>query len=414
MGCGTLLQIVSYGVQDVYLTGNPEMSHFKSCFKRHTNFSIESIELGMNKSLILPKCPGIINSKNNIYSCIINNIADLVYKLTLEIELTINCKNDYKFIKRPGLNLIDYVELQIGGMTIDKLYSEWINIWSQLNLTYEQNLKFNRLVDLSLKQGTFNTNKYKLYIPLPFFFTKHPSLSIPLLALKYNEVRVNVTFKNTGSILNEYKSDFDIDINNLSMYGDYIFLDKDEKKKYYDTKLEYIIEQVQRNTFQFKKNKHTCLMDLHFNNPIKQIVFICQDSKFISDTTNYLPHCYSRFNDNGNFVKKARLLFDNLDRFKERSGDYFRLVQPLQFNSFGSSPLSHYNKDETGYFYAYSFALSPEDYRHTGSCNFSFITNPQLELTTFKSEGEYKNVRVYAIGYNILEICNNMGSLVFC
>lgn len=409
MGSGTLLQIVSYGAQDVYLTGNPQMSHFKFVFRQHTNFAAESIALDFNAPV---HCPNLATKKrsNNLYSCVIPHTADFLLGVTIEIIVHIPNKSSLSLVKHPGWNLLDYVDLLIGGVSIDKQTGEWINLWYQLHDTLEQRQKLERLTNLSI--GTENSNLYKLYLPIPFFFTKNYAMALPMLAMRHNEVKVVAKFNNISALFRKFSNVSNAYIHDTRVYTDMAFVAPDTKKLFLNQSLFYNIEQVQYNTMQVAKKSRSATLDLHFNHAVKQLVFTCQDSAFTTDPDYNYPHCYSGYNNSGNIVRSAKLVFNTVDRMEERDADYFRLVQTLQFNA-SNSYLSDLNRDEEGYYYAYSFALAPNDYRHTGSCNFSYIINPQLLLKLKESEGNFKNITVYGVSYNVLEVCSNMASVIF-
>jgi len=431
MGCGTLLQIVAYGSQDIYLTGNPQITYFKAVYKRYTNFAIESVQQNFIGGIKLQN-----GNANNIktkgtlckYSSIINRVGDLLLDMHIELDISQPTeKNEFgdiilsKFVKRPAYALIDFIELEIGGQIIDKQYGEWMDIWSQLTHTYEQYTKLERLVNCKLKaynKNNLKKNIFKMYIPLKFWFSKNPGLAIPIIALKYNEIKFNISFKKNISIVKKQSENNTIItpplIDNINLYCDYIFLDTDERRQIAMLKNEYLIEQVQfRGNYTFDKEREDVNIDLNFNHPVKELVFLCQDNDLIDPTkSKYAPFAYNISNNGGDLVKNARILFNNNDRFSIRESSYFRLVQPYQHH-IGGYDHDKNNDNEKGYFYIYSFGLNPGEYQPSGSCNFSRIDIAQLILKLNHSIGDTKSIRIYAINYNVFQIYEGVGSLLY-
>ena len=277
MGSGTLLQIVSYGGQvcDVYLTGNPQMSYFKFVFRRHTNFATESVPLDFNAPV---NCPQVASKKNskNIYSCIIPHNFDLLLGLTLEVVIHITNKAEQSLVKHPGWNLIDFVDFNVGGVSLDKQTGDWMHLWHQSHDTLEQRLKIERLTNLSLGNGRLNL--YKLYLPLPLFFTKNAALALPMLALRHNEVKLHVKFNNISALFRKFSTVSNAYIHETRVYSDVAYLAPETKHKFLETPLMYNIEQIQYNTVQIPQKRRRATVDLHFNHPVKQLIFTCQDS----------------------------------------------------------------------------------------------------------------------------------------
>ena len=232
---GGLMQLVAYGAQDIYLTGNPQITFFKVVYRRHTNFAMESIEQVFN---------GVANFGNKVVCTIARN-GDLVGRMYLEIDLS----NDTleSDVSRLGFKLIKSAEVEIGGQRIDKHYGEWMDIWNQLSQPVNQLHKLNEMVNGALVQ---NGNR-KLYIPLQFWFNTNPGLALPLIALQYHEVKVSIDFAKIGDIkgINSYNNNSQLlsssSFINCCLYCDYIFLDTDERRRFAQVSHEYLIEQLQ-------------------------------------------------------------------------------------------------------------------------------------------------------------------------
>lgn len=194
---GALIQLVAYGLDDLYLTHEPQVTYFKVVYRRHTNFTAEAI--------VQP----FINQPNfgKKSTCILSKNADLAGKATIVVTLpkvqTVNNeKAKFAWVKRVGFALIKSVEIEINGRIIDKHYGEWLNLWAELtgDLVCEKQTGFKKMIgDIpELTDFTDNKNEYTLYIPLQFWFCRSSSNAIPLVSLQYSDVKINVEFRNAS------------------------------------------------------------------------------------------------------------------------------------------------------------------------------------------------------------------------
>ena len=189
MAGGGLMQLVAYGAQDVYLTGKPEITFFKAVYKRHTNFAIESI------SNVFSGNPDF----GKTVTCSITRNGDLLTKMYLSIQVsgTKNGSNKWGWAPMLGHTLINYVELEIGGSKIDKQYGDWMNIWHSLSRNNNHDAAYDEMIGNTSAMTTLkadNRAKQQLFIPLQFFCCRNNGLALPLIALQYHDVRINVNF----------------------------------------------------------------------------------------------------------------------------------------------------------------------------------------------------------------------------
>ena len=553
------MQLVAYGAQDVYLTGNPQITFWKVTYRRHTNFAMESIEQTFN---------GQADFGRRV-QCTISRNGDLAYRTYLQVTLPEigqdgccapgDCDYTYaRWLDYPGEQLISMVEVEIGGQRIDRQYGDWMHIWNQLTLTAEQERGYNKMVGQTT-QLTYLTDpdfadvdsacsavdvpaavcaprnalpETTLYIPLQFWFCRNPGLALPLIALQYHEVRINLELRPSDEVLfavnnlTEHTSDGHSHNNNTdngssvkdsvsyqkslvaaSLYVDYVFLDTDERRRMAQNPHEYLIEQLQF-TGDESVGSSSNKIKLNFNHPCKELVWVVQPdsnvdycSSFLKNTNlnmalgaqpfNYsdaldallpsisafsgaeqvegqnqfidsktgmfqdpgadglaigdqwgnwtagegscsanglsVPFPVSDHGDSGvsdagafvlaesaltmhcwgqNPVVTAKLQLNGQDRFSEREGTYFDLVQPYQH---------HTRSPDTG-INVYSFALRPEEHQPSGTCNMSRIDNAtlQLVLSTNAIGGDNTaKVRVYATNYNVLRVMSGMGGLAY-
>ena len=576
---GALMQLVAYGAQNVYLTGNPQMTFWKAVYRRHTNFAIESIEQIFNGH----------GDFGSYLQCSVGSNGDLIHSTYLVVTLPeIDCCWDTppqgvgdasgvdakwaRWIDYPGENLIEYAEIEIGGTIMDKQYGEWMHIWNQLTLTNDKREGYNKMIGqttsltyLTMGQSYSDTNcscckqlcdgcdgpcnrcafrcalpETTLFIPLLFWFCRNPGLALPLIALQYHAVKINIQLRDlecvlwavdslndsgdqpSGTLLQATRSTpgagaYNKHLVTCSLFMDFVFLDRDERRYMAQNPHQYLIDQVQfSGTVSTAVSEN--ILELDFNHPCKEIFLTTQQEYFrdcckqfeaheplykalgiqpfnYTDCLDAMPPAFHAFhapNDpqgvGGKFGTKTiyESLFRNpgaagpanqgalesweLDiyangwkpsgppdisssyaplsarfnslvsdagsivlaetalnmhcwgknpiyrmvlqlngqyRFSERGGKWFDLIQPFKY---------HTHLPDTG-INIYSFALKPEDYRPSGTLNFSRIDNANLRLTLsnfmFNNHNTGVDIKVYATNYNILRIMGGMGGLAY-
>ncbi len=380
---GGLMQLVAYGAQDIYLTGNPQITFFKVVYRRHTNFSMEAIEQTFNGSADFGKR----------VTCTVSRNGDLMHKVYLQVTVPALASGK-SFAANLGQALIKYAEVEIGGQRIDKHYGDWMHIWNELSQEAGKKAGYGLMTGAALGDESAETD---LYIPLEFWFCRNPGLALPLIALQYHEVKINIEFRALSEIVT---SGVSASLSAASLYVDYIYLDTDERRRFAQVSHEYLIEQVQftgDESVSSLSNK----IKLNFNHPCKELVWVVQRD---SSVTNMQRFDYTD-KDDVNPVLIAKLQLNGHDRFSERMGRYFNLVQPYQH---------HTNVPKAG-INVYSFGLKPEEHQPSGTCNMSRIDNATLQLTLTANTvaGGDAKVRVYATNYNVLRIMSGMGGLAY-
>jgi hypothetical protein len=376
---GGLLQLVAYGAQDVYLTGNPQITFFKIVYRRHTNFALESIQQTFN---------GTTGYDKRVTAQISRN-GDLIHKMYVVADIAKGTGSTA--IKRLGHYLLKKVELEIGGQLIDRQYSEWMYIWNELSLPKGKQEGFDDMVGSTGVATTYDTSdpvNPKLYIPLEFWFCRNIGLSLPLIALQYHEVKVNIEFcKNIASV----------DFKSATLWVDYIFLDTDERRRFAQLSHEYLIEQVQ-HTGQESIGVSGGKLKLNFNHPIKELIWMVRTDADSADVTKWTD-----FTDLTCATTKLQL--NGNDRFSERESMYFTHVQPYQH---------HENIPVGKNISVYSFGLKPEEHQPSGTLNMSRIDTAVLNINCSMSTiPATSSAYVYAVNYNVLRILSGMGGLAY-
>ena len=473
---GGLLQLVAYGAQDVYLTGNPQITFFKVVYRRHTNFAVEAIQQTFNGT------PGY----GQTVTCQISRNGDLINRVYLQVKLPAlnnvptpaytnpsSATAGPRYVNYIGLRLIKSVTIEIGGQQIDKHYSDWLYIWNELSLPKGKRYGYDTMVgadkDLTYQKST------NLYIPLEFWFCRNVGLALPLIALQYHEVKINIQFEaknncmidlqessgSTGSVTSEELVSTEVakapSITEASLWVDYIFLDTDERRRFAQLSHEYLIEQLQftgTETLMAPTNTTATpgvvvnnRIKLNFNHPCKELVWVAKPSNYMKksswynytdsdavDMSRYImtqPPYNSIKNTNtvfntSNFMvgvtpvssasspfADAILQLNGNDRFSVREATYFSYVQPYQH---------HTNIPSNPGIHVYSFALKPEEHQPSGTLNMSRIDTATLMVNvkstiTLATGGatatKYDGINIYAVNYNVLRILSGMGGLAY-
>ena len=385
---GGLMQLVAYGAQDIYLTGNPQITFFKVVYRRHTNFSMESIQQTFN---------GTADFGRKV-TCTVSRNGDLINRMYVSASLPKPQQNtgmgaasndDDEYVENVGHNLLKSVEIEIGGQRIDKHYGDWLYIWNELTQTAGHYDGYKNMVSLD-KPSEGGT----VIVPLQFWFCRNPGLALPLIALQYHEVKINIEFANyidciTGTGANGGGNQMKLD--QTQLYVDYVYLDTDERRRFAQVSHEYLIEQLQFTGDEALSGS----VKLNFNHPVKELIWVekSNDAKPCTYIANYTH---------------AQIQLNSHERFSERDRDYFELVQPYQHHE--RVPV-----DATGVrakISVYSFALKPEEHQPSGTCNMSRIDNATLKLAGLK-DTEGSSLKVYAVNYNVLRIMSGMGGLAY-
>jgi len=413
-GNGGLLQLVATGKQDVFLTGNPQISWFKMVYRRYTNFAVES------QSMFFDGDPDF----GKRLSCLIPRRGDLLGPLVLEMTLpalTLSDGTPVSYVNAVGHALIEEISLEIGEQKIDTQTGEWMEMWSNMTTMSSQRSGFNDMigkVDDYMEPNNFGP--LKLYIPLRFWFCKNPGQYLPLLALQYHPIRINIklralqdmffttqlqTNSNTLSVVSTKITD-------MRLYGDYVYLDIEERRRFVSNTHEYLIEQVQYSPpISIPVGATTVSVPLEFNHPIRELLWFIQRSQMSSyhEYYNYSNLSIMESGQRTDLLDNAMIQLDGYDRFDRRDAGYFRLVQPYYHHTTVPNNLFIYN---------YCFALRPEELQPSGSLNASRIDSFVLQMnllpdpTTGPARGN-AITRVYATNHNVLRVINGFGGLLF-
>ena len=433
---GGLMQLVAYGAQDVYLTGQPKVTFFQAVYKRHTNFAMENIQQTVN---------GTATNSGRVSVTIARN-GDLVGNMYVALPTTGSAATQVLTSTNAAFDMcwvaeraIAAVELTIGGQRIDKHYQTWFRLYAEVFLGESDKINYGKLTSSPQPLADVSTNKTYVYLPLLFFFNRNPGLYLPLIALQYHEVRLD--FDLTATFSNYFGSSSQV----FEVWANYVYLDTEERRRFAQKGHEYLIEQVQ-HTGGDSVTSGAQTIRLSFNHPVKELIWCYQNTtsaatnsmwNFSTNAANVnvtlqplfssaallphelgCPHVVANvsgvanctwFEEGSNVVsvseagplKDFKLVLNGQDRFKEQLGKYFNQYQPYIYHSGTPYPG----------IYVYSFALQPEEHQPTGTCNFSRIDNAQVAITLKLATTPLQ--KMFAVNYNILRIQSGMGGLAF-
>lgn len=463
---GAVAQLISNGPQDLYFVGNPQITFFKNVYKRYTNFSVEAIKVATQNNSSL----SMDNSTTMTFY--VDRNGDLLSECWLEIFLppTQNGGNNASYVNwrnNTGHGLIEHIELKIGGATIDKHSGYFLDILNELDMNGEKEHiglnKHSTLIYAKDSNGdSQNCPPLRLYIPLKFYFNTNKGLSLPLIGLQYHEVEIIVKFRPLRElIISDKQQPTTIDLRGdtqVNLWGNYVFLDKDERTKFAQSKHEYLVNRVSEKVTSASSNT----IDIsEFNMPTKELFFVFTDSNrnlnckesicdplsftapnithnsgtytFTSGNTSNCDDLFNyEFSKNitltsglDNFVKDSGMsLYNNkylesfekfnlkvlgqTNRFTAKEASYFRIVTPVQAGY----------KVPSKHIYYYSFSLDAENNQPKGAANFSKLENKSLffdgnNTNQLFSDSNNRDIRIFTVNYNILRIMSGMAGYAF-
>jgi len=483
MGAG-LLQLVCKGQQDTFLCENPNMSFFKYSYRKHTKFAIENIQLEFNNTPLLN--PNIVDGQ---YTCKITRNGDLLKNLYFCFslpEVYSSKKHSFKWVKNIGHNIIKKCIVKVDGLVIDTITNDWLNIWNELTIDkmgYDDligNIPSITNPTLFKKKLIIDNNKFiydyypysdkndpnclpsikktQIRVPLPFWFTRNPSLALPLLRLQANEITLTITLENSEHLYTVINNEIDKDISPLlhnKLYNEninintfvknnfifpyieaeYVFLDNNERNTIFrKTNLQYLVEQLEitpQNIISINNNpNNNTIIKVNTNKPTKELIWIMRRDDYLKNFNDYTNYTASFHNNNQYpILNRASILWDKSKIIvNEKDNIFYNKIQPYQY---------HTKIPNMEGLYLYSFALNPEKNNPSGYYNASLVdskisiyinnyqhNDPLFNLDNLdnlkrilKNEESYKIqnyfVDIFSVTYNIFEIIGRSAGMKF-
>ena len=455
-------KIKSNGAEDVFITGNPQITFFKAVYRRHTNFAIEIKQHSSTGS------PSTASDSVLTYK-IGHDQGHLLHKMWVEAYLpapnynnpsTQNHSGSYiNWTNNTGHAYIKECSFSIGGHLIDSHNDKWLDVYNELTDVHgSEHMGLNKHLSKNtyLRSNSKQIKDLQLSIPLQFWFCRNPGLALPLVALHKHDIKLKLTLRNPTELINldGEKHSMPLQKPTVSLFMEVIHLDNHEIRRFSQNKHEYLIETLKYTEQDFSSN----VKIVDFAHPVKEIIWVMSDSNkdkgvsMASSTTidatknisgksnndvnsiqgtpnsndyfNYTCGTIDSFDKNGvNLTHKSGggsnmygtsdkycewfntcvLTLDNTQRFAIQKAVYFRTTQPSQYR--GYLPKKHV--------YSYSFALNPNDYTPSGTTNFSTIDNSFLKFTNVINKNSSVKIHIFGVCYNIFRIMSGMGSLIY-
>jgi len=423
------LQLASSGPQEKFFTLDPDYSHFLESFKKHTNFSNEYVDLDPENEA---------DFGSTVKFKIPQNQGDLLKTLSLKVTLPHITTSGVCYIESAGHALIEHVDLIIGGKVIQRLTSDYLQIYSEHFVTQTKQIALEELIGKFPERTAFrrvsnrlivarnalgNTEDISFFVDLPFYFYNHPELAIPLCAINRQEVEVEFKLRTAQEIV--VKTDgkkADISQQNpqpkiidFQLCAEVVHVDCEERIKIQKSKRDYLITQIQQNIFDVASGVNTGKFKLDFINPVKELYFVIQRQGSVG--TNEFEFV-TPFDYDGILEETGNkyILWENLDHLAltlDGQDIITKDTGTMPFLKAVQAAIHHSKTQLIRRFYSYSFALQPEEWYPTGQVNFSLIKEQILDLSLHPCTGYSRQVRVYAVNYNTLRVSEGTAKTIF-
>ena len=423
------LQLASSGPQEKFFTLDPDYSHFLESFKKHTNFSNEYVDLDPENEA---------DFGSTVKFKIPQNQGDLLKTLSLKVTLPHITTSGVCYIESAGHALIEHVDLIIGGKVIQRLTSDYLQIYSEHFVTQTKQIALEELIGKFPERTAFrrvsnrlivarnalgNIEDVSFFVDLPFYFYNHPELAIPLCAINRQEVEVEFKLRTAQEIV--VKTDgkkADISQQNpqpkiidFQLCAEVVHVDCEERIKIQKSKRDYLITQIQQNIFDVASGVNTGKFKLDFINPVKELYFVIQRQGSVG--TNEFEFV-TPFDYDGILEETGNkyILWENLDHLALTLDGQEIITKDtgtMPFLKAVQAAIHHSKTQLIRRFYSYSFALQPEEWYPTGQVNFSLVKEQILDLSLHPCTGYSRQVRVYAVNYNTLRVSEGTAKTIF-
>ena len=422
------LQLMSSGPQEKFFTLDPDYSHFLESFKKHTNFSNEYVDLDPENEA---------DFGSTVKFKIPQNQGDLLKTLSLKVTLPlIPLGQSTCYIESAGHALIEHVDLIIGGKVIQRLTSDWLQIYSEHFVTQTKQIALEELIGkfpertahrrvsnnlVVARNALGNGEDISFFVDLPFYFYNHPELAIPLCAINRQEVEVEFKLRTAQEIvikIDGSKADVSgltLKIKDFQLCAEVVHVDCEERIKMQKSRRDYLITQIQQNVFDIASGVNTGQFKLDFVNPVKELYFVIQRQGSVGtgEFEFVTPFDYDGIlEETGN----KYILWENLDHLTLTLDGQEIITKDtgtMTFLKAVQAAIHHSKTQLIRRFYSYSFALQPEEWYPTGQVNFSLVKEQILNLSLNPCTGYSRQVRVYAVNYNILRVGEGTAKTIF-
>lgn len=425
------VQLAASGPQEKYFTLNPDYSYFVESFKKHSNFSTQYVDIEPENQ---------VNFGSKVQFRVPQNNGDLLKTLSVKFTLP-PLTNNMIYIESVGHALIEYVDLIIGGKVIQRITSDYLQIYSEHYITQTKQKALEQLIgkyplrtsDKLVSQVVNNAGiiingtlglgtEENFFVDLPFYFHEHPELAVPLCAINKQEVEVEFKLRNAQDIVIKINGNYEkleqgISISDFQLCSELVYLDCVEKVKIQNTSRDYLITQIQENVFDVGLGVKEGSFKLDIVNPVKELYFVIQRQGTTGDGItqgNFVtPFDYDNLYA---VIDDKLILYENLDYLTLTLDGQDIITQDtgnVIFLKAIQAAIHHSKTQLIRRFYSYSFALQPEEWYPTGQVNFSLVKEQILNLNLTDSPDFARQIRVYAESYNILRVSEGIAETLF-
>lgn len=442
------VQLLSSGPQEQFFTLDPDYSHFIDTFKQRANFSVDHVNIDPEN---------VADFGKKVRCKIPQNQGDLLKTLSVSVTMP-QLPGSLVYVESAGHALIEYVELIIGGKVIERLTSDYLQIYSEHNVTQTKQYALEQLIgkyplrtsDRRVSEvegnagivihGTLgNTSNETFFVDLPFFFHNHPELAIPVCAITDQEIEVEFKLRDVQDMIVRIDGNYELLDQSVSLEAfqlctEVVYVDSVERIKIQKSCKEYLITQVQQNVFELDAGVNEGQFRLDFINPVKELYFVIQrqgsnvnaggynsDFSFGSVTAadaNYQGNFVTPFDyDNTSNVQDGKyILYENLNYLTLTLDNQDIITQEtggVTFLKAVQAAIHHSKTQLIRRFYSYSFALQPEEWFPTGQINFSLMKEQILKMNLTSCPDFSRQIRVYGVNYNILRVSEGTAKTIF-
>ena len=429
------IQLTASGPQERFFTIDPDYSHFVESFKKHSNFSRQYVDIDPENEADFGK---LVRFK------IPQNEGDILTTLSAKMTLPEIQTPTTVYIESVAHALIEYVDLIIGGTIVQRLTSDYLQIYSEHNVTQTKQKALEQLIgkyplrtsDKKVGEVVNNSGivihdtlgadtEENFFVDLPFYFHDHPELAVPLCAIKKQEVEVEFKLRNAQDLVIKADGTYitlqeTLKIKNFQLCTEVVFLDASERIKLENTSTDYLITQLQEDVFDVGAGINQGKFKLDFSNPVKELYFVIQrqGSNVNAVDTTLQGNFVTVFDyDNTSNVQDGKyILYENLDYLTlslDGEDIITRDTGNVIFLKAVQAAIHHSKTQLIRRFYSYSFALQPEEWYPTGQVNFTLIKEQDLALYLTSCPDFARQIRVYALSYNILRVCEGIAETLF-
>lgn len=430
------IQLMATGPQEEFFTLDPDYSHFIESFKRHSNFSREYVDIDSENGADFGK---------KVRFKIPQNQGDILKTISVRCTLPEILTSTTMYIESVAHALIEHVELIIGGKVIQRITSDYLQIYSEHNVTQTKQKGLEQLIGKYPLRTTdkkvgevisggggntgiiihdtlgLNTDE-TFFIDIPFYFYNHPELAIPLCAITKQEVEVEFKLRDVQDLVIKGDGTYitlneTLKIKEFQLCTELVFIDCEERIKFQKMKRDYLITQIQQNIFDVDAGVNTGKFKLDFDNPVKELYFVIQRQGTTGDGVSQGNFVTIFDYDNTASVEGGKfILYENLDHLTltlDGQEIITRDTGNVIFLKAVQGAIHHSKTQLIRRFYSYSFALQPEEWYPTGQVNFSLVKEQLVNLSLTNCPDFNRQVRIYALSYNILRIREGIAETLF-